>query len=82
MLLLQNGHSGELREALGAGLPVYFAALGISILLVVLAALPPSALPDSSLSEFVTTRRRQLAFAGGAICVSAALTAAASGPCA
>lgn len=72
-MLSQSGHSGELREALAAGLPVYFAALAISLLLVVLAALPPSALPDSSLAQFVATRRRQFALAGGAICLSAAV---------
>jgi hypothetical protein len=76
MFLFESGHSGELREALGAGLPVYFGAIAISLLLVVLAAIPPSALPASLLSEFVASRRRQLALAGGAICLSAGVVLA------
>jgi hypothetical protein len=73
MFLFQSGHSEELKETLSAGFPVYFAAIAISLLLVVLSVIPPSALPGSSLAEFVTGRRRQLALAGGAICLSAAI---------
>ncbi len=76
MFLFQSGHSEELKEALSAGLPVYFAALTISLFLVVLAALPPSALPASPLTEFVASRRRQLALVGGAILLSAAIVLA------
>jgi hypothetical protein len=73
MFLFQSGHSEELKETLSAGFPVYVAALMISVFLVVLAAIPPSALPDSPLAEFVTSRRRQLALAGGAIMLSVAI---------
>lgn len=76
MFLFQGGHTGELKEALSAGLPVYFVAVAISLLLVVLAAIPPKAFPASPFFEFVATRRRQLALVGGAVCVSAALVLA------
>jgi hypothetical protein len=76
MFLFQSGHFDELKETLNAGFPVYFAALVISVLLVGLAAIPPSALPASPFSEFVATRRRQLALAGGAISLCAGLVLA------
>jgi hypothetical protein len=76
MFLLQSGHAGELKEALNAGLPVYFAAFGISLFLVGLAAIPPRALPASPLFEFVASRRRELALIGGAVCLSAAIVLA------
>lgn len=76
MFLFQSGHSEELKEALSAGLPVYFAAITISVFLVVLAAIPPSVLPASSLTEFVASRRRQLALVGGAILLSAGIVLA------
>jgi hypothetical protein len=72
MLLFESGHYAELKEALGAGLPVLFAAIGVSVLLVALAAIPPSALPVTMLSELVAPRRRELALVGVAICLSAA----------
>ena len=71
MILLQGGHTGELKEALSAGLPVYFVAVAISLLLVVLAD-SPEALP-ASFFEFVATRRRELALVGSAVGVSAAV---------
>jgi hypothetical protein len=76
MILSQSGHVEELKEALNAGLPVYFAALVISLVLVVLAAIPPSALPASLITEFVAPRRRQLALLGGAISLSAGIVLA------
>jgi hypothetical protein len=76
MFLFQSGHAGELKEALSAGLPVYFAAVAISLLLIALAAIPPRALPASPFFEFVATRRRELALVGGAICLTAGLVLA------
>lgn len=76
MILLQGGHTGELKEALSAGLPVYFVAVAISLLLVALAAIPPKALPASPFFEFVATRRRELALVGSAVGVSAAVVLA------
>jgi hypothetical protein len=76
MILAQSGHIEELKEALTAGLPVYFAALLIAFVLVLLAAIPPSALPASQLAEFVASRRRQLALLGGAISLSAGVVLA------
>ena len=73
MFLFESGHTSELKEALSAGLPVYFAAIAVSLLLVVLAAIPPSALPTSLLGEFVASRRRELALIGGAVCLSAGI---------
>jgi hypothetical protein len=73
MLLFESGHYHELKEALSAGLPVFFAAIVVSVLLVALAAIPPSALPVTVLSELVAPRRRQLALIGAAICLSAAV---------
>jgi hypothetical protein len=46
------------------------------VVLVALAAVPPSALPGSPLADFVSSRRRQLVLAGGAISVSAGLVLA------
>jgi hypothetical protein len=76
MFLFQSGHAGELKEALSAGLPVYFVAVAISLLLIVLAAIPPRALPASPFFEFVATRRREFALVGGAICLAAGLVLA------
>jgi hypothetical protein len=76
MFLFQSGHAGELKEALSAGLPVYFVAVAISLLLIVLAAIPPRALPGSPFFEFVATRRRELALVGGAICLAAGVVLA------
>lgn len=55
---------------------MYFVAVAVSLLLVVLAAIPPKAFPASPFFEFVATRRRQLALVGGAVCVSAAVVLA------
>jgi hypothetical protein len=73
MLFFEGGHYGELKEALSAGLPVLFAAIAVSVLLVALAAIPPSALPEGILSNLVRPRRREVALVGAAIGVSAAL---------
>ena len=73
MLLLESGHYAELKEALGAGLPAIFAAIGISFLLVVLAAIPPSALPVAILSDLLAPRRRQIALVGLSISLGTAM---------
>lgn len=73
MLLLESGHFAELKETLGAGLPPIFAALGISLLLVVLAAIPPSALPVAILSDLLAPRRREVALVGLSICLGTAM---------
>jgi hypothetical protein len=73
MLLLESGHYGELKEALGAGLPVLFVSIAVSVLLVVLAAIPPSELPEGILSDLVGPRRREVALVGAAVGLSAAI---------
>jgi hypothetical protein len=73
MLFLEGGHYAELKEALGAGLPALFAAIGVSVVLFALAAIPPSALPGGILSEILAPRRREVALVGIAICLSAAV---------
>ena len=71
MFLFQSGHSEELKEALSAGLPVYFAAITISVFLVVLAAIPPSVLPASSLRKIAWACQRE---ALGNVCVAVMVT--------
>jgi hypothetical protein len=73
VLFSNGGHFDELKEALGAGLPVLLAAVGLSILLIVLAALPPSMLPEGALANLLAERRAQVALVGIAISLSAAL---------
>ena len=73
MLFFEGGHYGELKEALSAGLPVLFASIALSVLLVALAAIPPSALPEGILSNLVGPRRREVALVGAAIGLSAAI---------
>jgi hypothetical protein len=73
VLLSNGGHFDELKEALGAGLPVIFAAVGLSILLVVLAALPTSVLPEGALADLLAARRKEVAVVGVAISLSAAI---------
>ena len=73
MLFSNGGHFDELKEALGAGLPVLLAAVGLSLLLIVLAALPPSMLPEGALADLLAERRVQVALVGIAISLSAAL---------
>jgi hypothetical protein len=73
VLFSNGGHFDELKEALGAGLPVLLAAVGLSILLIVLAALPPSMLPEGALADLLAERRAQVALVGIAISLSAAL---------
>jgi hypothetical protein len=71
MLFFEGGHYAELKEALSAGLPVLF--VSIAVLLVALAAIPPSALPEGILSNLVGPRRREVALLGATIGLSAAL---------
>jgi len=73
MLFFEGGHYVELKEALSAGLPVLFVSIAVSVLLVALAAIPPSALPDGIVSNLVGPRRREVALVGAAIGLSAAL---------
>jgi hypothetical protein len=73
MVILEGGHYGELKEAFGAGLPAISAAVGVSLLLAILAAIPPSALPVPILSDFLASRRRQVALAAVSVCLSAAI---------
>jgi hypothetical protein len=73
MLFLESGHYGELKEALGAGLPVLFVSIAVSVLLVALAAIPPSQLPEGILSDLVGSRRREVALVGAAVGLSAAI---------
>ena len=73
MVILDGGHYRELKEALGAGLPAISAAVGVSLLLVILAAIPPSALPVPILSDFLAARRRQVVLAAASVCLSAAI---------
>jgi hypothetical protein len=73
VLFSNGGHFEELREALGAGLPVLLAAIGLSLVLLVLAALPPSMLPEGVLADLLAERRGQVALVGVAISLSAAI---------
>jgi hypothetical protein len=73
MLFLESGHYGELKEALGAGFPVLFVSIAVSVLLVALAAIPPSQLPEGILADLVGHRRREVALVGAAIGLSAAV---------
>jgi hypothetical protein len=73
MLLLESGHYSELKEALGAGLPVLFVSIAVSVLLVALAAIPPSELPEGILSDLVGPRRREVALVGAAVGLSTAI---------
>jgi hypothetical protein len=70
MVFLTGGHYAELEETLGAGLPAILAAVALSLLLLVVAALPPSALPVG-ISELLAPRRRQVAAVGVSVCVGA-----------
>ena len=76
MLFSNGGHFEELKEALGAGLPVLLAAVAVSLLLFVLAALPPSMLPEGALADLLAARRGQVALLGVAISLSAAIVVA------
>jgi hypothetical protein len=72
ILFLNGGHYAELEETLGAGLPAILATIGLSLLLFVLAALPPSALP-AGISELLAPHRRQVAAVGASIFLGAAI---------
>lgn len=76
MLLSNGGHLDELKETLDAGFPVLIAAAGIALVLLLVAALPPSALPDGVLSDLLDGRRSQVALLGVAICLSAGIVCA------
>jgi hypothetical protein len=73
MLILTGGHYSELKEVFGAALPAFLAVVGVSLLLAILAAIPPSALPVPILADFVGSRRRQVALAAISVCLSGAI---------
>lgn len=72
MVFLSGGHYAELEETLGAGLPAILAAIALSVLILVLAALPPSALPVG-ISTLLAPRRRQAAAVGLSVGLGAAI---------
>jgi hypothetical protein len=72
MVFLSGGRYAELEETLGAALPAILATTGLSLLLLVLAAIPPSALPVG-ISELLAPRRRQVAAVGVSVCLGAAI---------
>lgn len=72
MVFLNGGHYAELEETLGAGLPVIFATIAVSLLLLLLAAIPPSALPVG-ISDLLAPRRRQVAVVGISVCLASAI---------
>lgn len=72
MVFLRGGHYAELEETLGAGLPVILATVALSLLLLLLAAIPPSALPVG-ISELLGPRRRQVAAVGVSVCLGGAI---------
>jgi hypothetical protein len=72
MIFLSGGRYAELEETLGAGLPVILAAVALSLLLLLVAAIPPSALPGG-ISEVLAPRRRQVAVVAVSVCLGAAI---------
>lgn len=72
MLFLSGGRYAELEQTLGAGLPAILATIALSLLLLLLAAIPPSALPVG-ISELLEPRRRQVAVVGVSVCLGAAI---------
>ena len=72
MVFLNGGHYAELEETLGAGLPVIFATIAVSLLLLLLAAIPPSVLPVG-ISDLLAPRRRQVAVVGISVCLASAI---------
>jgi hypothetical protein len=72
MVFLSGGHYAELEETLGAGLPVILATIALSLLLLLLAAIPPAALPVG-ISELLAPRRLQLAVVAVSVCLGAAI---------
>jgi hypothetical protein len=72
MVFLNGGHYAELEETLGAGLPVILATIALSLLLLLLAAIPPSALPVG-ISEVLGPRRRQVAAVGVSVGLGGAI---------
>lgn len=71
MLLSNGGHFDELKETLDAGLPILLAAVGVALVLLLVAVLPSSTLPDGVLSDLLDGRRSQVALLGAAIGLSA-----------
>ena len=72
IVFLSGGHYAELEETLGAGLPVILATIALSLLLLLLAAIPPSALPVG-ISELLGPRRRQVAAVGASVGLGGAI---------
>jgi hypothetical protein len=72
-LIFQSGDRyAELEETLGAGLPAILAAVAVSLLLLLLAAIPPSALPRG-VSEVLGPRRSQVAVVAVSVCLGAVI---------
>jgi hypothetical protein len=72
MVFLSGGHYAELEDTLGAGLPAILATIALAILLLVLAALPPSALPVG-ISALLESHRRQAVAAALSVCLGAVI---------
>jgi hypothetical protein len=72
MIFLSGSRYAELEETLGAGLPVILAAVALSLLLLLVAAIPPSVLPGG-ISEVLAPRRLQLAVVAVSVCLGAAI---------
>lgn len=72
MVFPSGGHYAELEETLGAGLPVILGTIALSLLLLLLAAIPPSALPVG-ISELLGPRRRQVAAVGASVGLGGAI---------
>jgi hypothetical protein len=72
-MLAAGNHYSELKEAVAAGLPVLFAALAVSLLLLGLSAIPPSAIPVGPLARLLVHRRLQIALVGTMIPVGTLL---------
>jgi hypothetical protein len=72
ILFLNGSRYAELEETLGAGLPAILATIALSLLLLVIAAIPPSVLPGG-ISELLAPRRAQVAVLGVSISLAAAV---------
>jgi hypothetical protein len=73
MLIFESGHLHELKEALGAAFPALLVAVGLSLLLLVLALIPGSGSAVPLVGDRLEARRRQVAIAAGSVCLSAAI---------
>lgn len=72
-LLAHSTHASELTEAVRAAYPFLALGFALSVGLITLAVLPPSAIPRESLAELVEHHRRQIALVGAALSIGCAL---------